>query len=151
MRYLGCQVGINLSLEAHIQPLLLSLRKKLIFWGSKNLSLAGRLVISNNVLLSSMWYILSSWLFSRSLLSKLQSLIRNFLWGSIDFKNVRPKVAWKTIIVPTCEGGLGLVDPLLQCKALLAKFIVRRLLPGNELWKMLLQLRMKEVFPKTRC
>ena len=100
---------------------------------------------------SSMWYILSSWLFSRSLLSKLKRVIRKFLWGSTDFKNVRPKVAWKTIIAPTSEGGLGLVDPLMQCKALLAKFIVRRLLPGNELWKMLLQLRMKEVFPKTRC
>ena len=124
VRYLGCQVGINLPPEAHIQPLLLSLRKKLIFWSSKNLSLVGRLVISNQVLLSSMWYILSSWLFSRSLLSKLQRLIRNFLWGSTDFNYVRPKVAWKTIIAPTSQGGLGLVDPLMQCKALLAKFIV---------------------------
>ena len=60
VRYLGCQVGINLPPDAHIQPLLLPLRKKLIFWSSKNLSLAGRLVISNKVLLSSMWYILSS-------------------------------------------------------------------------------------------
>ena len=77
-----------------------------------------------------------------------QRLLRNFLWGSIDFKNVRSKVAWKTIIAPTSQGGLGLVDPLMQCKALLAKFIVRGLLPGNEPWKMLLQLRMKEVFPK---
>ena len=85
----------------------------------------------------------------QSLLSKLQRLIRNFLWGSTDFNYVRPKVAWKTIIVPTSQGGLGLVDPLIQCKALLAKFIVRGLLPGNELWKMFLQLRMKEVFPKT--
>ena len=97
-----------------------------------------------------MWYILSLWLFSRYLLSKLQRLIRKFLWGSTYFKNVRPKAAWQTIISPTSQGGLGLVDPLMQCKALLAKFIVRGLLPGNEPWKMLLQLRMKEVFPKTR-
>ena len=47
VRYLGCQVGINLPPEAHIQPLLLSLRKKLNFWSSRNLSLVGRLVISN--------------------------------------------------------------------------------------------------------
>ena len=53
--YLGCRVGINLPPKAHIQPLLLSLRKKLIFWSSKNLTLARRLVISNQVLLSSMW------------------------------------------------------------------------------------------------
>ena len=138
MRYLGCQVGINLPPETHIQPLLISLRKKFIFWSSKSLSLAGRLVISNQVLLSSMWYILSSWLFSISLLSKLQRLIRNFLWDFTDFKYFGPKVAWKTIIVPTSQGGLGLVDPLMQCKALLANFIVRGLLPGNKSWKMLL-------------
>ena len=45
VRYLGYQVGINLPPEGHTQPLLLSLRKKLIFWSSKNLSFGGRLVV----------------------------------------------------------------------------------------------------------
>ena len=38
------------------------------------------------------------------------------------------------------RGGLGLIDPLSQSKALLAKFVVRGLQPGNDCWKMLLRL-----------
>ena len=76
-------------------------------------------------------------------------MIRNFIWGSTDFKYVRRKVSWKTIAILTSEGGLGLVDPLMQCKTLLENFVVRGLLLRNEPWKLILQLRMKEVFPKT--
>ena len=79
----------------------------------------------------------------------MQRLVRKFLWGSTDFKYVRPKVAWKTIIVSTSQGGSRLVDPLMESKAQLVKFITSVLLPRNELWEMILQLRMKEVFPKT--
>ena len=57
MRYLGCRARINLPLEAHIQPLLLSLGKKLIFRSSKNLPFAGRLVVSNQVLFFLMCYV----------------------------------------------------------------------------------------------
>ena len=42
MRYLGCQIGIDLSAEQHIVPLLLSIQKKLLHWSSTRLSLAGR-------------------------------------------------------------------------------------------------------------
>ena len=47
----------------------------------------------------------------------------------------------------TYEGGLGLIDPLLQCKALLGKFIIRGLLPGEEPWKKILRQRMVKVMP----
>ena len=51
------------------------------------------------------------------------------------------------IISPPHEGGLGLIDPMFQCKALLGKFVVRSMLPGNEPWKLLLHERMKELVP----
>ena len=54
VRYLGCQVGLDLSPEQQIAPLLLSIRKKLLFWSSARLSLAGRIVVTNQVLLSTM-------------------------------------------------------------------------------------------------
>ena len=135
IRYLGCQVGINISPEDHVAPLLIAIRKKLVYWNTAKLSLAGRVVIANQVLLASMWYILSAWLGSRSALSQVQRLIRNFLWGSKDCSDVRAKVSWKVITTPKDEGGLGLIDPLLQCKALVGKFIIRGLLPGGSLGK----------------
>ena len=79
VRYLGCQIGINLAPEDHIAPLLLTIRKKLLYWNTAKLSLAGRVVVANQVLLASMWYILLAWLCLRSALSQVQRLIRNFL------------------------------------------------------------------------
>ena len=76
---------------------------------------------------------------SRSALSQVQRLIRNFLWGSKDGSYVRAKVSWKVITATKEEGGLGLIDPLLQCKAFLGKFIIRGLLPGGETWKKILR------------
>ena len=83
VRYLGCQVGINLSLELQIAPLLHSMRKKLMYWSRKHLSLVGRIVIVNQVLLASMWYETSCWKFVKSAIAQIQRLIRNYLWVGV--------------------------------------------------------------------
>ncbi len=51
-------------------------------------------------------------------------------------------MAWATIILLKLAGGLGIIDPILQSKAMLAKLVIRSLLPGNEVWKHLLINRM---------
>lgn len=61
--YIGVQVGINLAPEAHVTPLLLTLRKKLFLRSQAELSLTGRVVVVNHVLLATMWYIASSRMF----------------------------------------------------------------------------------------
>ena len=66
---------------------------------------------------------------------KVQMLIRNFLWGSKDCSFFRAKVYWKVITAPKEEGGLGLLDPLFQCKFVLGKLHIRVLLLGGEPWK----------------
>ena len=71
VRYLGCHVGLELSAEQQIAPLLLSIRRKLVFWSSARLSLAGRVVVANQVLLATMWYITSCWIFSRSCINQV--------------------------------------------------------------------------------
>jgi hypothetical protein len=78
-RYLGVQVGINLAPKAHVAPLLLTLRKKLFLWSQTKLSIAGRVVVANHVLLATMWYITSSWMFSKSCIGQIRRLVRNFL------------------------------------------------------------------------
>lgn len=59
-----------------------------------------------------------------------------FFWsgsdGSID---TRARVRWSTLILPRSEGGLAIIDPEIQIRALLSKLIVRGLFPGNEPWK----------------
>ena len=139
IRYLGCQIGVDLPPEAHVAPLLTMLRRKLLHWSSAQLSLAGRVVVANNVLLASIWFVASSCMFSRSCLEQLRRLIRNFIWSGKDKDNVRAKVAWKTLIQPKSKGGLGLIDPWQQSKALLSKFLVCSLRPDAGPWSLFLQ------------
>ena len=147
VRYLGCQVGIDLSAEEMVTPLLVRVRNKLLYWDTTNLSLPGRVIVANSVLLASMWYVASTWLFSRSIILKLQRLVRNFIWGAPLGARAVAKVAWSVLIRPIREGGLGLIDPLLQSKALLAKHVVRGFMPGNELWKKLWLLSLRNIKP----
>ena len=141
VRCLGCQLGMEITPERQISPLLLLIKKKRLFWSTAKLSLAGRVVVVNYVLLSTLWYVLSSWCFFRSCLNQVQRLIRCFLWSGKKEGNIRSKVAWKTIIPSISKGGLGVIDPQQQCHAFLGKFIVRSLLPWAGSWSNFLHQR----------
>jgi hypothetical protein len=52
-RYLGIQVGFHLPTEANFDKMMLSLKGKLISWSHNTLSLAGRILVANQVLLAS--------------------------------------------------------------------------------------------------
>ena len=80
-----------------IAPLLVRLRNKLIYWNKEKLSLAGRVVVANSVLLSLIWYIASTWLFSRSVMLKVQRLVRNFIWGNDTSHTTIAKVGSYTV------------------------------------------------------
>jgi hypothetical protein len=54
--YMGIQIRFQLPAEANFDKLMISLKGKMIMWGNCNLSLAGKIFIANQVLLSSMWY-----------------------------------------------------------------------------------------------
>lgn len=88
--------------------------------------------------------ILQAWIFSSSCISQVQRLIRNFLWSGGDGRPARAKVFWPVI---TSLGGLGIVDPACQSRALLDKFIVRGLMPREEPWKELLLHRIQPCTP----
>ena len=102
----------------------------MIFWSSARLLLAGQAVVANQVLLATMWmwYVTSCWIFSSSCISQIQRLIRNFLWSGKNGDATRAKVAWPVITLLTSHGGLGIVDPACQSRALIGKFVVHSLL-----------------------
>jgi hypothetical protein len=63
--------------------------------------------------------------------SQVREVVRNFLWEG----KVAPtwaKVKWDTLTLPIVKGELGIIDPELQSKALLAKLLVKGLAPGGE-------------------
>ena len=148
VRYLGCTIGVDLSMENQVAPLLLSLRQKLLLWSSAKLSFAGRVIVANQVLLASTWYVLSCWIFSKSCILKIRRLIRNFLWSGKTEGNARSKVKWDVITLPRSKGGLGIIDPVDQSRALLSKLLIRGFTPGKEIWKILLLDRCSDCFPR---
>ena len=80
---------------------------------------------------------------------QVQRLIRNFLWSGGDGEAARAKVAWSMITFSTARGGLGVIDPACQSRALLGKLVVRGLLPGSEPWKELLLHKLRHCAPRT--
>ncbi|MCO5581793.1 hypothetical protein L7F22_035682 [Adiantum nelumboides] len=100
-----------------------------------HLSLAGRTLGVNQVLLATAWFTTSCWTLYSQALSRLRRLVRNFLWGGSDgTRDTRPPVSWRIVILPRQEGGLGIIDLEMQSVALLSELIVRGLYPREELW-----------------
>ena len=103
----------------------------------------------NQVILASVWYIASCWMLHSGIIAQVRRLVRNFLWGGSDgTRDTRARVRWATLILPRDEGGLGIIDPEIQIRALLSKLIVRGLFPGNEPWKKFLHAALQTVAPR---
>jgi len=137
-RYLGIQVGFHLPPEANFATMMLTLKGKLINWSTNKLSLARRILVSNQVLLASIWYLAACWNPDPKMCDQNRGLIRNFIWGGKEAP-ARAKVRWDTLTLPTSQGGLGVKDPKAQSEALLAKLFIRGLAPGGEPWKELVR------------
>ncbi len=144
VKYLGIQVGFHFPPEANFNKMVTTLKGKLINWSTYRLSLAGRILVVNQVLLASMWYLATAWNPSPAMCSQIRGIVRNFIWSG-KASNARAKVKWETLVLPTAQGGLGIIDPKAQSEALLAKLFVRGLEPGGEPWKELLRHRADQV------
>ena len=125
-------IGFQIALEARFEAVLNALRKKLTFWATTHLSLTERVLIVNQVLLASIWYVASCWYLQVHTINKVKELVRNYIWsGENGERQCRAKVAWDAMILPKEQGGLKLLDPKLEVKALQAKLFVRGLMPGT--------------------
>jgi hypothetical protein len=74
--------------------ILLTIKSKLAVWAKKPLSTAARILASNQLILASIWYIASCADISLGALTKVKTLVRNYIWSSeyeLD-KTVRAKV-----------------------------------------------------------
>jgi hypothetical protein len=88
-----------------------------------------------------MWYLAASWNPNPRMCCQVRGVVRNFIWSG-KATNARTKVKWETL---TSQGGLGIIDPKTQSKALLAKLLIRGLEPGGEPWKELLRHKANQV------
>jgi len=99
VRYLGIQVEFHLPPEANFNKMLSTLKGKLINWSTCLLSLAGRILVANQVLLASMWYLAATWNSNPRMCSQVRGVVRNFIWSG-KVSNARAKVKWETLVLP---------------------------------------------------
>lgn len=69
----------------------------------RHLSLAGRVVAANSLIMGSIWYIITLWAGDLAFLSKLQKMVEAFVWAG------RSRVNSNATTQSKSNGGLGLI------------------------------------------
>jgi hypothetical protein len=121
--------------------------RKLQYWCSLFLCLAARAVVVNSVLLSTLWYFFAIWGGSTIVVKRIKTKLNNYLWKGKD-QRARIRVNWRDCSVPRQQGGLSLIDPEVALQALLAKWIVKALLPGTSHLQLLLRHQLLQIRPQ---
>ena len=111
------------------------IKRNITHWGTIWLNLAGKVVLIKAVLNSFLLYQCTLLLAPVTVLSKIEGLIRNFLWqgGNNGGSKKFALVSWKTIKLPWSEGGLQIRDLKSQNLAMGAK-LLWNLLESNSSW-----------------
>jgi len=74
-------MGFRVPQSVRNEKILTLTRDALIYWSIKALSQAGRLLIANQVILASLWYLASTADLGLKTLRITQGLIRDYLWS----------------------------------------------------------------------
>ena len=112
--------------------------------------MAGRIMIANQVILSSIWYLASCTDLSGHALKIARATVRNYIWSGKATSKARAKVRWDTAVLPIVRGGIKILDPQWQASALLIKLLIRGLTVGYEPWKSLVQYRVNQTIQTRR-
>ena len=105
--YLGVPIFKSSIKTKSWNPIVEKLKAKIQKWGASWLNLAGKLVLLKSVLSSIPIYQSSILLAPSSVISKIESLFKKFLWegGKGNLKKIH-LVSWDKIQRPYREGGL---------------------------------------------
>ncbi|OMO68562.1 reverse transcriptase [Corchorus capsularis] len=120
-RYLGVPL-LHRRVSRHTYDHLVDrVKKRLASWKANSLSLAGRATLVQSVTSSMPVYTMQTSKLPSSVTNQIDSLNRDFLWGSTDDKKKVPLVKWDSVCQSKSSGGLGFRKLGMMNQALLAK------------------------------
>ena len=124
MKYLGMPLGTSFKTASIWNPILEKMEKKLWGWKQLYLSKGGRLTLLESTLLV---FQRTFYLFTipKAVVARIESIQRNFLWGSSERSFKYPLVAWENVCLPVELGGLGIKSVASFNQALLWKWLWR--------------------------
>ena len=108
MKYLGMPLGTSFKTALIWNPILEKMEKKLSEWKRLYLSKGGKLTLLKSTLSSLPMYFLSLFTIPKAVAARMESIHRNFLWGSSEGSFKYPLVAWEKVCLPMELGGLGI-------------------------------------------
>jgi hypothetical protein len=148
-KLLGAPFGMDITTEDANSFLMAKIEKKLMYWVTVRLNSAGREVIANSVLVSSLLYFLAIWGDTADGIKRITRKIRNFYWAGTT-QQARAWVAWQTCCLKRCDGGLNLIDHQEATTALMAKWVVVACELGTSNFKAMLRCCLSSFQPHSR-
>jgi len=133
--YLGLPLGAPHKSIVVLDPVVERFHKKLAGWKSNLLSRGGRLTLLKSTLCSLPIYFMSLFTIPASIVSRLEKIIRDFLWNSNDNGNGLHWVSWNEVCRPKHEGGLGIRPLRVINDALKTKWLWRFAKEEDAMWK----------------
>lgn len=129
LKVLGVRIGKN---EREMRDMMWDdvigrMESVLNFWKMRELTLRGKVLVLNALMLPKMWYVLGVTPMPRWISKRIKAVVLKFLWDS------KPsKIAYETIIGDVKDGGLGLQDPELKKKSFRVKIVRKFLSEENQ-------------------
>ncbi|GFZ13080.1 GATA transcription factor 15 [Actinidia rufa] len=132
--YLGLPLGSHFKSKDIWGAMVDRFEKRLVAWKRQYLSKGGKLTLIKSTLSCMPTYFLSLFTIPKSMASRLEKLMRDFLWNQSEKVSGFHLVAWKDLCLSKKRGGLGIRDLVLFNKALLGKWIWRFALKEDKMW-----------------
>ena len=125
----------NITYEENWEKIRKKINEDIRKWIHLNLSLIGKRIIINQVMLSKIWYLAYVERPPEKIIQKIRKDIHDFLW---NYRKVR--VNRNTLTLPVEMGGLALIDIETQCKAIQCSIIAKfhREINKNKIWTKLM-------------
>jgi hypothetical protein len=138
-KYLGMPSDVGRSRNGSFKFLKDRLWKRILGWMEQLLSAGGKEILIKSIAQAVPTYSMSCFRLPRGLSLHLNSLIRNFWWGSKEGKRRTCWVSWDVMTSPKYMGGLDFRDIEIFNLAMLAKQAWRIMLDSNSLSSRLLK------------
>jgi ribonuclease HI len=133
-KYLGVPIIKAIPKATHWNHMIERIKNRIHSWGANWLNIAGKVVLIKAVLTSIPIYQSALLLAPRSVIQKIEALIRHFLWeGGKQTGRKLHLISWGKISKPYLEGGLQLKDLQTQNLALGEK-ILWNIISGKSNW-----------------
>ena len=113
LKLLGIYVGSNQTIFKSWTERINKLESRLKMWKHWSLSLAGKVLILNTLGISGLLYLRTAYPIPKSCLTRVNTLVFNFLWSGRN-----EMIKRDILFLPTDRGGLGLTDLTTKLQAL---------------------------------